>query len=645
MNKKFFAGLVPLLAIVAFAVVPVTAQAAPTTQTLVSNETNSFCINPTEKGFEPVIGGNNNYLPLETSHEGPFPDTGAACGSEAVTHPTTVSPAFPGWGTIAGTGWVGLNSSGTDSSNPPPKYYIYDATFTLCESQVAGTTITGEMYADNEAGAFLNGKSIGFQPLHGSNKNFGANGAPATTFTSSASFKAGVNTVQFVVFDETGGATGLDFSATVTSPACVTQTVVSDATNSLCVNPTATPFAPVINSKINYKPITKANKKGGPFPETGTACAPETATHPTAMGGPGEKAGPYLGAIPGASWVSINNTGEDASNPPPKYYIYNATFTLCHNQVPETTVSGTMFADNVAGAFLNGKPIGNQPFPGTGANFNGPPAGGWPFGPASSPLKAGPNTLQFVVLDETAPFTGLDFSATVTSSSECKAEAVPGLGRCIKVAAGTGNYKTATCEAGDVPAGNYEWWPEAIKNKFTSALKPATIVTFETKNGTKVTCTGETDVGEYIGETEDRETITYTGCETSKIKCNSVGHGAGEITTTLLRSTIGWLNKAKKQVGVDLAPLSGATFAEFDCGALHVEIKGSVVAPIPGGKMLLTYAVTFSALKGKQKYEKLEGAPKDTLEMKFGAGPVEQSGLSATEIISNEEKLEIKRVS
>jgi len=205
-----------------------------------------------------------------------------------------------------------------------------------------------------------------------------------------------------------------------------TQTLVSNETNSLCINPTA--FKPIISGKPNYKPLYTAHK--GKFPDTGKACAPETVTHAVALvpGGPGNGAGPWNGKIPGASWVSLDNTGEDSSNLAPKYYIYDATFTMpCGNQVAQSAINVNMFADNTAGAFLNGVPIGQLHYGGAnigqenfdqeGTTPHGPP-GGFPFGPnvgVAGGFIPGLNTLQFVVLDESPAFTGLDFSATVTS--------------------------------------------------------------------------------------------------------------------------------------------------------------------------------------------------------------------------------------
>ena len=75
-----------------------------------------------------------------------------------------------------------------------------------------------------------------------------------------------------------------------------------------------------------------------------------------------------------------------------------------------------MAADDSAGAFLNGTPIGHtvQQAPPHGAAATTPTlfsvAGGAPF-------QAGVNVLQIVVLDQHLTDTGVDFQATVTAGS------------------------------------------------------------------------------------------------------------------------------------------------------------------------------------------------------------------------------------
>jgi len=437
-----------------------------------------------------------------------------------------------------------------------------------------------------------------------------------------------------------------------------TKTLVSSAINSLCVlKPTDPGFEPTIGGRPNYLPLTTPSNTGKPFPDTGAACEtgfPTTAVAMVGPGGPGEKAAPYNGSIAKASWVSIAANGSDGSNPPPKYYIYDEKINLCENQVASATIAVHMFADNTASAFLNGVPIGGLAFHSLSnrENFDGPPVGGWAFGPNVGVLAgftSGENTLQFVVLDETELSTGLDFSATITAP-RCKEikepPEFPGLGRCVKVSRGAGSYKDSGCETAEVEeGGNYEWLPGAAKNKFTSA-EGKSVLEVESEGGKakrlKLTCISDTDSGEYIGESEDLETIVFTGCTSEGLKCTSKGEPAGTVSTTLLRSLYGFIARPK-DVGVSLQPASGGSFAEFECGGLPVVIRGSVIAPTtPISKMTTKFTEKFKGTLGKQIPEKFESEPKDVLEISFAGEPFKQVALTSTDVITNEEPLEIR---
>jgi PKD repeat protein len=218
--------------------------------------------------------------------------------------------------------------------------------------------------------------------------------------------------------------------AVVPAPArAETTTLASGEDTALCIDPVG------LDPGIAGSPDEAAlyTEHDGPFPDTGTACAGGSTHasartgpgHPGSEGGPGNPAWPYSGAIPGASWVSINSSGED-SYETPRYYIYSTTFELCATQLEGTTAQGTMLADDAAGAFVNGVPIGHQP-PNSHAlgypNENGTPTP-FSYGIAQAPaaLKVGVNTLQIVVLDEAPSLTGVDFAASVTSRHECREE-------------------------------------------------------------------------------------------------------------------------------------------------------------------------------------------------------------------------------
>lgn len=224
----------------------------------------------------------------------------------------------------------------------------------------------------------------------------------------------------------------------------------------------------------------------------------------------------------------------------------------------------------------------------------------------------------------------------------------PELGRCVKVTTGTGNkYKDAGCEKGVVPTGKYEWFPGAVKNHFKSTEGKSTL---ETVGGLTVTCMKDTDHGEYTSPKTDLETIVFTGCKHNATPCQTTASGPGEITTTLLASSLGFI-KAPTEVGVSLESATGEPFAQFACGPVGVVITGSVIAPItPISKMTLTFKENFKATAGKQEPENFEFEPKDTLtcslyEVFSGVLlSTEQCGFTSADKVVNEEKLEINEV-
>jgi len=207
-----------------------------------------------------------------------------------------------------------------------------------------------------------------------------------------------------------GAVLALFALALVSVPAQAETTVlVSNEGNSFCAEPTE--MSPGTEAKKNFKPLTKKHK--GPFPESPENCAPGSPTHPAAMAGPGQPASPYTQITgPAAEWVSTKATG--ASGNIPAYYIYNTTFNLeCPNQVEHAEITIKVLADNTTGAFMNGVPIGHlaSNLPATNhENFNTP---GGKIISGTAGFKVGLNVLQFVVYDESGPFTALNFTAEI----------------------------------------------------------------------------------------------------------------------------------------------------------------------------------------------------------------------------------------
>jgi hypothetical protein len=227
----------------------------------------------------------------------------------------------------------------------------------------------------------------------------------------------------------------------------------------------------------------------------------------------------------------------------------------------------------------------------------------------------------------------------------------PEFGRCVKVAKGTGSFKSANCTA-SLAGGNYEWLPgPGADNKFTTTSKAGTFVVLsETVAGTKLICHGQIGTGEYTSTKGASNVLwRFTGCESGGGKANSPGQPEGVVVSKPLNGTLGIIKSGETpkqdKLGLDLFPTElGGPVTEFAVAGLPLVVKGSVVVPVTANKMQLTTTVKFAESKGKQKPEQFEGVPKDVLEMSVGGGPFEQDGLAFEAIQTNEEAIEANPV-
>jgi hypothetical protein len=229
---------------------------------------------------------------------------------------------------------------------------------------------------------------------------------------------------------------------------------------------------------------------------------------------------------------------------------------------------------------------------------------------------------------------------------------LPELGRCVKVAKGTGTFIGKNClHASPTHKGEYNFEPGALKNKFEGSGEAVKLETAKLK----FECTASTENGEYTGAKTSSVTLDLIGCLNlaTKHKCNTNPAKEGEIEPPqALKGELGFITGGEKPVvGLDLKP-ENQPFVTFICGEpgkppeLQGTLEGSVIAKVLKiSTMVPEFSLAWKATGGKQVPESFEGGAVDTLTLKAltTSGPsTEGAVLKGIATIPNEEPLEIK---
>jgi hypothetical protein len=216
-------------------------------------------------------------------------------------------------------------------------------------------------------------------------------------------------------------------------------------------------------------------------------------------------------------------------------------------------------------------------------------------------------------------------SCGLMTAASASAE-LPELGRCVKVAPGTGGYKKPNClPVSSTHTGEYEWLPGPGENRgFKERLSNPT---FETTGGGKITCSFLFIEGEITSaKTLKVSNVTIQGCLLvgPNLSCQSTGAQKGVIESTIpligdLGPIPGGINPANPHLGWDLKPESGSKIIEFGCGEGKVpletvELQGSVIGRvIKTNLMQTTFTMIYKEEHGIQIPEAFIGGEKDTL--------------------------------
>ena len=219
----------------------------------------------------------------------------------------------------------------------------------------------------------------------------------------------------------------------------------------------------------------------------------------------------------------------------------------------------------------------------------------------------------------------------------------PEVGRCLKVAAKTGKFASSSCKS-EKTGGSYEWTPGAAKPKFTLHGEKTTFEALAHKF--KLECAESSGSGEYnAGKRLEDVNITFSGCKAAAAACSSEGAPAGVIKSSSLEGALGWEDKSKDKVALDLFPTGkSGPLLQAKCSGSALSVGGSVLVNIKSDKMASTSALKYKASKGKQKPEHFEDESNDVLEGSLGEVALTQAGLTGTLTLTNEEALEISAV-
>jgi len=232
--------------------------------------------------------------------------------------------------------------------------------------------------------------------------------------------------------------------------------------------------------------------------------------------------------------------------------------------------------------------------------------------------------------------------------------ALPEVGRCVKVAKGTGAYKGGACVTHATGGGgSYEWMPVTGTEKQAFAGSGSSPI-ITTAGHTTLTCVTGNYSGEWTGPKNASVQIELQGCTNSASQgCQTTPVQPTEIRG-VVEAEIGFIKSEAPgiSVGFDLKPQPPSTaLATYECGNLGElnRIEGSVIAKIlPINRMTTSTSLTYKVSKatGQQVPESFEGGPKDTLSTTFMNGVESSTGESALKMFdyvgTNTNPLEIK---
>jgi hypothetical protein len=223
--------------------------------------------------------------------------------------------------------------------------------------------------------------------------------------------------------------------------------------------------------------------------------------------------------------------------------------------------------------------------------------------------------------------------------------AEPAFYECHKGAVGSGVYSNKTCSTLAAPGkGKFEvqegvGGEKLFKGKAgkTTWHVPSLAAVMECK-----TAASEGIVSTPTEESEVR--LSFAGCSFIGKHCTTAGQPLGTVLTEPLKGELGYLNKSKREVGIDFRAETGTQMAKYECEGLERVLFGSLIGSQTGDINTFSTSSTWTFSvngEGEQVLRSFEGGVEDfPEELVNGSGPF-AVGIESS-FLNKGEELQIK---
>jgi hypothetical protein len=222
---------------------------------------------------------------------------------------------------------------------------------------------------------------------------------------------------------------------------------------------------------------------------------------------------------------------------------------------------------------------------------------------------------------------GLLIALMAVASSSAQA-ALPEVGRCVKVAVGTGTFKDGKCLTHETgTTGKWQWMPASVTENLTFEGSGSPPV-LKTAGHETVECVVANTKGMFTGAKTASVEIEFQGCQNAKGEECASGTSENQIKTNPVEAELGFIQNViveghfHVKVGLDLKAQPPTTaLANYKCGTggpselPNAALEGSVIAADkPIDVMKTENKLIFHVkLNGTQDPESFQEGPKDTL--------------------------------